>query len=116
MKLRSENLKLARLALQSDINISEEELRDALMTKLSPSPQDNQNNAQKLPRIIRRLELPKILGLSLREVDRLIHPTKKKNRIVAPAQIPSIKISKKAIGVLEEDLIKFINLRKNVEA
>jgi hypothetical protein len=79
------------------------------MEKLNPKKEE-----PRLPKIIRRFELPNILGVSLREVDRLIHPVKRKNKILKPAQLSSVKIGKKAIGVLEKDLVEFINSRKNI--
>jgi len=82
-------------------------LKEAIRDKLRPQKKSS------LPKIIRRFKLPSILGLSLREIDRLIHPIKEKNKIIAPAQLPSVKIGKKAIGVLEKDLLHFIEIRRS---
>ena len=109
MKIKKETLLLAKLALQADVDISIKTLEQAIQNIFNPT------TTQTLPKIIRRYQLPEILGISLREVDRLIHPVKIKNKIVKAAQIPTIRIGKKAIGVLEEDLTEFINSRRVVE-
>ncbi len=108
MNIKTENLKLARMVLQADVNISEEELQDAIQQKLNPIKEPA------FPRIIRRVEIPKILGISLREVDRLIRPKKVNNKILVRAQLPIVQIGKKAIGVLDSDLRNFIESRRSI--
>jgi len=104
----NETYKFAAKIFPEECGIDEKSLKEAIQNWLNPKKNS------KLPTVIRRYRLPLILGLSLREVDRLIHPLKENNKIIAPAQLPTVRIGKKAIGVLEDDLLNFINSRKNI--
>jgi len=101
--ISEKSLKLAVLALQENIpDLTEESLKKAL------------NNISKhkgadIPKIYRRKDLVRILGISLREVDRLITPEKINGRVIAPARIPTIQIGLRAIGIRQDDLQKFLN-------
>ena len=107
MSITNERLKLAVMVLREDISLTEEELRDAITKQQNPTEE-----VKLKPRIYRRLELPAILGLSLRVVDRLITNQKHKGKIISHAALPTIQLSKRAVGVLESDLLKFINKNK----
>ena len=99
----TKNLKLAVLALQDEFpGLTENSLQQAL----SRIQQDN--NAESIPKIYRRKEVAAMLGISLREVDRLITPVKVAGRIIAPCRLTTIQLGPRAIGILKTDLIDYI--------
>ena len=84
-------------------DLTPEKLYKAIMT--------NRNNetSHSPTKIFRRKDLKNILGISLREVDRLIAPQKRGGHIVAPAKITAVQLGPRAVGVLESDLKKFLD-------
>ena len=101
--ISEKSLKLAVLALQENVpNLTEESLKKALNNI-------SEHKGADIPQIYRRKDLVKILGISLREIDRLITPEKVNGKIIAPARIPTIQIGLRAIGIRQDDLQKFLN-------
>lgn len=103
MIVKERSLKLAVLALQDDIP----ELNEESLAKVLAESQTDKK-VPELPKIIRRKDLVKILGISLRNIDRLLAPTKKNGKISIPPKLKSIQLSSRSIGVLESDLLAFI--------
>ncbi len=105
MEIRKENLKLAVLALGGEVSLTEDELLEAIQQKVYPA-----KTTDPKPKVYRRGELPDILGVSLRTVDRLITTIKKNGKIISKAVLPTVQISKKAVGVLDKDVEEYLRI------
>ena len=107
--INQKSLKLAVMALQEDVpELTEESLKNVL-GRISSGV-----NEANVPKIYRRKDLVHILGISLREVDRLITPIRENGKITVPARIPTIQIGLRAIGILEDDLLGFLKKNRRV--
>ena len=107
--INQKSLKLAVMALQEDVPELTEESLKKVLGRISSGVND-----ANIPKIFRRKDLVHILGISLREVDRLIAPTKENGKVIAQARIPTIQIGPRAIGILQDDLLGFLNKNRRV--